>query len=174
MEVILSDLALSRGILEAILEHRRPSWSHLGRKRTPCHLAERTPKGPGRGGGGYPSPKGRGVSLEEDRKISLDRRSPRGLAGLFRYPDYESNGLSRFQANGCPCLSRLCYLLLILLFFRRRFAPPPLLSGLGLLLGGVSVLWSPVSLPLPSLCLHARALAAARPGDIARGALHTK
>ena len=37
----------------------------------------------GRRGGRYPSPNGRGVSLEEDRKISLDRLLPRGLAEIL-------------------------------------------------------------------------------------------
>ena len=38
-EAILSHLELYWAILEAILRSLRPSWSHLGPKRTLCHLA---------------------------------------------------------------------------------------------------------------------------------------
>ena len=71
---ILRHLGGHLGASEALLEL---SWAILD-ALTP---RDPLPKIPGRGGGGYPSPKGRGVSLEEDRKISLDRLSPRGLAG---------------------------------------------------------------------------------------------
>ena len=81
---ILSDLGGNLGLSEVLLE---PSWAILDAPTT-----SETPRpGPGEGvgGRGKPFPEGEEGVVEEERKISLDRLSPKGLAGFFK-PGYNT------------------------------------------------------------------------------------
>ena len=74
-EAILTRLPLSWAILEAILRSRRPSWSHLGPKRTLCHLGPPPVQTQGGGGGGNLPSRER---QEDGKGNALDHLRPEG------------------------------------------------------------------------------------------------